>query len=705
VANSFDLLHPIIQKAVYKMGWSNFRVIQDEAIQILSPSPADLIISAPTASGKTEACFLPIISNIVEHKSDGVKILYISPLKALINDQFKRVELLCEELKFPIVKWHGDANQTAKTEMLKHPDGILLITPESIEAMFINRYRQIEKIFKNLEYVVIDEVHIFVDSERGNHLFSLLNRIENIIGKKVCKIALSATINDETPIKKWLNYDNPDSVRFIKSVEGNGGLFGEIKGYYRKEYNLPLLNNLFDTIKCNKNLIFSDSKNVLEKYCLNIKKIAQNNKINDRFFIHHGSLAKEIREIVETKLKNDTDISIFCTSTLELGIDIGDIDKVIFLSAPHKVSSTIQRLGRSGRKENSSRNFKMFVEELPIDEKSFQKDNLRLNTVKGIAIVELLAREKWCEPLQINFDYSTIIHQILSYMGGTGGSAVENIYNTIIVQAFKNCISKEKFIEIIRTLRDKKIIYQSSSGNISLAEDGENLVHNYKFYPSFVSEDNYEVNFNGNVIGFVNVDAVKIEVGDNILMNGTQWKILNIISEGKKMLVKRSREGKPIFTSTGLVAEDIKLHQKMREIYENKVPNIPYIDDEARKFLEEGRRNYGILGDKFLPIFAGTKVQNTIAFVLSNTLSDDDLELTQDLGIGFHCFRGKNFLVDVLKKSDFSYKYFYNILDKRDEKHIQKLNKLDHLLSKEMLIEGYIRNNFDVGYFNDFVIK
>ncbi|GMO60763.1 MAG: DEAD/DEAH box helicase [Rickettsiales bacterium] len=702
--SSFDLLHPTIQKAVYKMGWTNFRVIQDEAIQILSPNPNDLIISAPTASGKTEACFLPIISNIINNKVDGIKILYISPLKALINDQFVRIEKLCEELRFPIVKWHGDANQQAKIEMLKNPDGILLITPESIEAMFINRYREVEKLFKNLEYVVIDEVHIFIDSPRGNHLFSLLNRIEKIINKKVCKIALSATINDESPIKKWLNYDNPESVKFIKSDDNiNTGLFGEIKGYYRKEYNAELLKDMFEAIKCNKNLIFADSKNMLERYCLNIKKLAKANKILDRFFIHHGSLAKEIREIVEIKLKNDNDISVFCTSTLELGIDIGDIDKIIFLSAPHKVSSTIQRLGRSGRKENSNRNFKMFIEESPIDEKSTFQDKLRINMIRGISVIELLAREKWCEPLQINIDYSTILHQILSYLGGTGGASIEKIYNTIIVEAFKNCITQGKFLELVKSLRDKKIIYQSSSGSISLTEGGENLVHNYKFYPSFMADDNYEVNFNGNIIGFINVDAVVIQVGDSILMDGKQWQILEIINSNKKILVRHSKEGKAIFTSSGLVEENIKIHQKMREIYEGKITNIPYIDKNANELLKEGIFNYDLIKNQFLPVFGGSKVQNTISFMLSNVLSETDINLVQELGVGFYCFNGKEFLIEVLKKADFSYKFFYDCLNKKDKEHIAKNNKLDYLLSKDLLIEEYIKNNFDIGYFNKLI--
>ena len=355
----FDLLDTKIQKVIYKIGWRDFRLIQKESIQFLSDVANKirekyLIISAPTASGKTEACFLPIISNIIHHGYNGVKILYISPLKALINDQFTRIEKLCEELKFPIVKWHGDANQTEKKKLIKEPNGILLITPESIEALFINKCSQIEKLFFNLDYIVIDEIHTLIGEARGNHLFSLIHRIEGIIGRKVSKIALSATINNMYSVQKFLNYDNPENVKIIKSNEEiSHNLRGFIEGFDKKEHNEELLNKLFTEIKCNKNLVFENSKNKLELTCVKIKEIAKTENILNRFHIHHGSLSKEIREITEQQLKKEKNISVFCTSTLELGIDIGNIDKVILLSPPYNVASTIQRIGRSGREEKS----------------------------------------------------------------------------------------------------------------------------------------------------------------------------------------------------------------------------------------------------------------------------------------------------------------------------------------------------------------
>ena len=707
--SAYDLLHQKMQKAIYKMGWASFRPIQEEAINYLSnisnkEKEKNLIISAPTASGKTEACFLPIISNIINHNYKGVKILYISPLKALINDQFIRIEKLCEELKFPIVKWHGDANQTEKKKIIKEPDGILLITPESIESLFINRYFQIEKLFFNLEYIVIDEIHTLVEEPRGNHLFSLIHRIENIIGRKVSKIALSATINDYETVQKWIDFKNPDSVKVITSrnhIADN--LVGCINGFNIEEYNAKLLNKLFDEIKVGKNLVFENSKNGLEVCCVRIKDIAKKEKILNRFYIHHGSLSKEIRETTEQRLKKEKDITVFCTSTLELGIDIGDIDKVILLSPPYSVSSTIQRIGRSGRKNNSKKNFRMYVEEIPLYDDLQRRMKLRLDTFRGIAIIELMVREGWCEPFELQFDYSTILHQILSLLGGTGGKNINDIYNIVIKDAFRNTITKKTFIQLIKSLKDSDVIYQMTNGLITLSKNGENIVHNFNFYPAFSSEDSFEVEHKGTIIGFLNIDNITLNTGDDIVIGGKQWNILTIEYDLKKILVKKSNGGKPIFVSEGMVKIHKKIQEKMKNIYEGIIDNFPYVDDKVKQFIIEGRKEYNEIKDKCLWTFVGSKVQNTLNFIFTNCLNGFELDLLEDLRVGFYHPQGKNFLTFVLKKIKFSENTIKEILSKLEVKDIQKTNKFDYLLSKDLLIDEYIALNFDVEGTIDFI--
>jgi ATP-dependent Lhr-like helicase len=693
---TFELLEPRIQKAIYKMSWTNFRPIQEKSIQYLIKNSNNLIISAPTASGKTEAAFLPIISNILKSENSGLKILYISPLKALINDQFLRIERLCKEINISIVKWHGDVSSKEKNDLLKKPDGILLITPESIEALFVNKYREIKNLFKNLDYIVIDEVHSFIENQRGNHLFSLLNRIETIIEKKIIKIALSATINNYISVQKWLNYENPESVKIIESEDKiSSGLKGKINGYNLKDYNKELLLDLYNEIKFNKNLIFENHKNMLEKFCINIKEIAKKDNFSGNFYVHHGALSKELRETVEEKLKKEKNISVFCTSTLELGIDIGDINKIIFLNTLKSVSSTIQRLGRSGRGDGKSRNFKVFLEELEWNEKLNHQDKLRIKIIQSIAVVELLAREHWCEPLEINFGYSIIIHQILSLLGGTGAIEISQIYNLIIVKAFKSCIDKNKFLEIIKSLRDNEIIKQTQNKLITLDKKGENIVYNYKFYPAFSTLDNYEVNYSGNVIGFVDMRK-ELNIGDNIVIGGKQWLIINIIDRAKRIFVKYSDGGKPVFTSDSEFIIHKKIHEKMKEIYENKIPEIKYVNEKALLQLQEAKNEYKAFNDKFLLIFGGTKIQHTINFLFSKSLNKKEIELVEDIQIGFYFYKGKDFLLNAIKSIDICEKTFINFFQDVDIKKIQKLNKFDELLSKDLLVEEYIRTNFDI---------
>src|SRR3984885_3913921 len=163
MTQAFRLLHPTVQRKLWDMKWTELRQIQVDAIEhLLGGTPTDCIISSPTASGKTEAAFLPVLSAIADEPTGGVRAIYIGPLKALINDQFGRVEQLCERMEMPVHRWHGDVDAGAKKAVLAAPSGVLLITPESLEAMFVLRPTQLPAMFGHLAYVVIDEMHAFL---------------------------------------------------------------------------------------------------------------------------------------------------------------------------------------------------------------------------------------------------------------------------------------------------------------------------------------------------------------------------------------------------------------------------------------------------------------------------------------------------------------------------------------------------------------
>lgn len=691
--NTFELLDKKVQKAIWNLGWEQFRPIQDDAIQSIMNNTGDIIISAPTASGKTEAAFLPIISKILNAQGDSVKVLYISPLKALINDQFKRVLELCIEMQFPITKWHGDVNNLEKKKIVKNPDGILLITPESLESLFVNRSAQLFKMFKDLDYVVIDEIHSFVGNERGTQLRSLLKRLEGKIKKSPVKVGLSATINNPHDLATWFNSNSPDSVKIIEDKENSKTIKGIVKVFIRPEVDEAvdsdglLGESLFELIKKDKNLIFANKKSILEIYCDSMKELARAKGCIDNFYIHHGSLSKEIREETEYLLKKENNISVFCTNTLELGIDIGSITRIVNLAPPYSVSSMIQRLGRSGRKESSAKEFHFYLSEPRITKNSDWGDKLRLNLVQSISIIELML-EKWCEPLKTElFDFSTFVHQILSYLSETGGDTAINIYSKIVVHAFEENFSQSDYIAVLKSLKDKEIIYQNQNDLITLNKKGERITESYEFYAAFKTLQEYRVLNNENEIGRIPAEsAIMFEKGSHLLLAGKRWEVLDVKSELKCIIAKKAKDKKPILFNS--IGGDIhkKIHYKMFEIFQNQyIPS--YLNDRAIELLKECFIHYSLFVQsnetKILLVLEGSKIQRTIATLLRYMNIYFEF-----IDVGFLAKEGKKYLIEKLKLIDFSTLDINSVLD-RVPRAYKMLKKYDNLLSDTLLNKSF----------------
>lgn len=708
----FDLLNKRIQKVIYEMKWESFRPIQNDAIFHMITSPSDLIISAPTASGKTEAAFLPVISQIADNGKDSVKILYVSPLKALINDQFDRVEALCRHIDFPITKWHGDASGSKKTALIKNPAGILLITPESIEALFLNKKEHLGTLFGRLEYIVIDEVHSFIGNERGTQLKSLISRLENALNIHPYKIALSATISNLSDIAAWLNPVSPQSVKIINAAEtSKKDILGIIKCYRTmpaaagKNDNTfsPLKQDLFKVITKGKNLIFANAKATLEEYCDAMKQIAKEKNYPPNFYIHHGSLAKNIREECEDLLKTENNIAVFCSGTLELGIDIGKIERVIFLAPPFSVSSMVQRIGRSGRKKNTNREFRFFIEENAINDTGCWADKFRTELVQCIALVELML-EGFIEPLDTTiFDYSTFVHQILSFLGQTGGTTASQIYHTVGENAFNGYFSKKDFIDILQQLSAEDIIYQLSDTTISLAKAGEKIVESYEFYSAFITQKEWKVFCNGKEIGQISGDnLIFLKNGGTFLLAGKRWELVEIKSESQIILVKEAAGKKSIKFNGGTQNIHRAIQQKMLEIYENNfIPS--YLSKNSLDILQEGFDSYKTYittpDSTILPVLEGSRIQNTIALLLKYC----DIEI-ENAGIGFFSEKGKATLIKALEAVNFETLDVNAVLNSIP-RPLKYKNKFDQLLSDSILNKSYTRQCLDFTGAKEFIQK
>ncbi len=404
----FNLLSEPIRKFIRDKGWEQLRPIQSAAIAKILSSDENFILASKTASGKTEAAFLPILSKI-NFSDPGVQVLYISPLIALINDQFFRIEELCKNLDVTVTKWHGESNKTLKDRLIKVPNGIVLITPESLEAMFVNKPFNVKQLFSNIKYVVIDEIHSFIGTDRGVQLKSILSRLQLVNTKSFSIVGLSATIGDYIEAKKFTGNEEKTKVLLDRTSKEINTIFRYFKND-NQELPLELLKDLYIETKDNKVLIFPNSRGRAEEVAVKLRKISERVKGHANYFSHHSSVDREVREYVEYFAKNNNRQSfcISCTSTLELGIDIGTVDEVVQIDATHSIASLIQRVGRSGRKEGESSNLFLYATNA-------------WSLLQSIACWNLY-KEGFIEPPTIcEKPYDILVHQALSIVKGHNG--------------------------------------------------------------------------------------------------------------------------------------------------------------------------------------------------------------------------------------------------------------------------------------------
>lgn len=578
----FDLLSKKIQRKIWEMRWEAFTPIQDLAIPAIINTTYDIILSSGTASGKTEAAFLPILSLIEKKAESQLKVIYISPLKALINNQFERIISLCEYTKIPINRWHGDVSLSHKKKFLKQSAGILQITPESIEGFFINRTEQLSHIFRNVEFIVIDEIHSFLNTDRGVHLRSLISRLEKYMEKRPRIIGLSATIDNYPLVKEWVNPDNVDNVKILESPGNDKDLLYSLMHFPSEQsLNKPL--ELYEDMRFLtrelKALIFCNSRGEVEYTTVMLNRLAKKEGIGETYFAHHSSIDKREREYVEKTMAEATvPKSIVATSSLELGIDVGSIDIVIQLDSTFTVSALKQRLGRSGRQKDACQVLQLY---------SSTKDSL----LQSIAVMELI-REKWVEPANgYPKPYDILFHQIISICKETNGIRLDSLINKIKgISIFKD-LDEEKTLDLIRHMIEKEHLEKIHGTNeLIVGLEGERLLNNKDFYSVFQTNEMYEVLYGMRKIGTLD-KLMFLNIGDNIILAGRLWKIIDFDIERNKVYVQKAADGKPPKYTGG----DVKIHKRIGEkIMEILCSNdiYSYLNDEAANTLEDLRKLY-----------------------------------------------------------------------------------------------------------------
>jgi ATP-dependent Lhr-like helicase len=661
--SAFELLHPRVQEQLYRMRWTALRDIQAGAIRALLQGDRHLLISAQTAGGKTEAAFLPILSQIVETPEGSVRALCISPLKALINDQFRRLEELCERAEIPVHRWHGDVGQAARRVFLERPSGVLLITPESVEALFMNRPHDLDRLFSGLQYVVIDELHSFIGTERGAHLKSLLARVITRSQNRVRLVGLSATLGDLDAACRWLAPHEPAAFAQIEGGREKT-IHYQLRGYLRSASELTataaaaqdeealaeppltaeddrLTDDLFRAFYGKTALIFANSRSKLEFYADLVRRKSEIQGLPNRFRVHHGSLSKGEREDTEAALRSDSPTATFCSSTLELGLDVGNVKEVGQIGAPWSVSSLTQRLGRSGRRAGEASVLRLYVEENEASSKSALLDRLYFQLLQAIAMTELML-EKWCEPPDAErLHLSTLVQQVMSVIGERGGARADRLQDTLITRGAFTNVTPGMFVQLLRSMGAADLIEQTPEGDLILGLRGERIVRKFDFYSAFQTEQELRVVCQGRTIGTITA-LPGLGADGFIILAGRRWKVVSVDAERGEIVVEPSRGGRvPYFAGAGGADLHPRVRQKMREVLLGEA--VPaYLDATAKQMLAHARataREAKLDTNSFLTdgattywfTWTGSRIQRTLlglgTFYAGLKVRDEDVAL------------------------------------------------------------------------------
>ncbi|WP_312330574.1 DEAD/DEAH box helicase [Sphingobacterium sp.] len=613
---AFELLSEPIRRYVKDKRWESLRPIQAAAIEKIMKSDSNVILASRTASGKTEAAFLPILSKI-SPRSESVQVLYISPLIALINDQFIRVEDLCSYLDIKVTKWHGEANRTAKEHLIKEPNGVVLITPESLEAMLVNKSQYVSILFNDLKYIVIDEIHSFIGTDRGIQLKSILHRIQKSAKVTPAIVGLSATLGDFEEAKRMTG--RPDATvvlrdRTAKSMVTSFRYFES----GANQLSLELLKDLYKETYNSKVLVFPNSRGRAEEVAVKLKRIAEKVNGHTCYYSHHSSVDRELREWIEHFAKTNTyhPFVISCTSTLELGIDIGSVEKVVQIDATHSIASLIQRVGRSGRKDGQASSLLLYA-------------TGKWSLLQSLACWELYKQEFIEPPFVALKPFDLFAHQLLAVVKQYSGLPI-SILKTELEQnfAFKD-IKYEEFDDILSHLIETDMLEQLGK-EVIIGLEGERIVNSRDFYSVFATEIHFKVLHDGKSIGDL-PSSSPIMIEDNILLAAKIWKVVNMDFRSRKIFVKPTNDGKPPIFGGEPGNTHPLVRQKMLELLMTSSIH-PELDEQCCAILDDMRQVFKDISIESLeddrPLFVGensykfytfqgSKIFDTLKFILS----------------------------------------------------------------------------------------
>lgn len=622
--NVFTRYAPFIQDYIYQSGWQALRSVQNAAAEAIFNKDDNVLLTASTASGKTEAAFFPILTLLDEDPPHSVGVLYIAPLKALINDQFGRLSELCEEAGIQVTRWHGDVSHAQKRRLLRKPSGILQITPESLESLMINKHMEIPSLFGDLRFIVIDEVHSLLRGDRGMQTFCLIERMCRLADCRPRRIGLSATIG------------NPEEAgRFLGAGSGRRTLIPRIEGG-REVWRLsmehffnsgpqadegrqlidaapvleeasdtapkaadPGIGYIFEHTRGRKCLIFTNSREECEALCQSLRQYCEANHEPDRFLIHHGNLSASYRESAEEEMKDDDSLlSVCATATLELGIDIGRLERAFQVDAPFTVSGFLQRMGRTGRRGDPCEMWFVMREDHP-EPRAMLPQLIPWYLIQGIALVQLYIEERFVEPPRTQrLPYSLLYHQTMSTLASCGEMTPAELATRVLTLSSFHLITQDDYRILLRHLIKIGHIDQTENGGLIVGLEGERIVNNYKFYAVFQENVEYAVRAGAEELGTI---VKPPPIGDKIAIAGRVWVVEEVDHRRREVCCTLVKGNIPAYF--GDVAGDIhtRILERMYGVLKEQ-NSYPYLMRHAVCRLQEARESFAKSGMRDHPL-------------------------------------------------------------------------------------------------------
>ena len=621
----FERYAPFVQDFIYRNNWESLRAIQAAAGDVIFNTDDNLLLTASTASGKTEAAFFPILTLFSEDMPASVGAIYIGPLKALINDQFMRLNDLCEDAGIPVWHWHGDVSQTHKAKMLKKPSGILQITPESLEAMLIRKHAAISRLFSDLRFIVIDEVHSLMRGDRGGQTLCVIERLCRLAGVNPRRIGLSATIGDPEAAGEFLSYGTGRRTA-VPKIAGKGARWRlSMEHFYvsdvqasdgktdikslpeleqptdkAPEHADPGMGYIFEHTRGKKCLVFVNSREECEAVTTTLRSYCEANNERDRFLIHHGNLSASFRETAEHAMKDDdVNMTTVTTATLELGIDIGRLERAFQIDAPFTVSSFLQRMGRTGRRDTPPEMWFVMREDMP-EPRTMLPSTVPWKLLQGIALVQVYLEERWVEPPRLDrLPFSLLYHQTMSTLASCGELTPAQLAQRVLTLKYFHRITPDDYKIMLRHLIDTEQIQRTDEGGLIVGLAGERVINSFKFYAVFQENEEYTVRCESQELGTL---VMPPPIGEKIAIAGQVWIVTELDCKRHLVFCEPVKGKVPAYF--GDCAGDIntKILRRMKQVLcEDK--SYPYLMKNAAARLSQARmsaRNSGVTRENLI---------------------------------------------------------------------------------------------------------